>query len=196
MKKLSLLLGIGLLGPVVANASAVYRVVYFPIPYVAYHNLNATDMLVGLSENPEISLGMDGQSAAPLEVTNTTVTEKLTLNGTEVKVTGEDGAKVGEINTTSQAILKFNNLLLGDDNSPSFTNLNAEAMNVQELYLETREDKNKFPSCKVANPESSGKMHWVRLKTRANGLCKWYLSCGEVPAENQCGGDTSGGSAG
>ena len=179
---------VSLVLPCAFAQNTVSRVTYFPISYVAYHNLNAGQMDIGLgrSNAPSVSLGQTG-GAIPLNVTGTGTMvnsgAELNLNGTSVKVTGNSGATVG-YGTDGTASLKFSNLKIG--NATIMTSLNADTMNVSNLTLFGKT----FPSCKGSgatfNNSEQGEMRWVTLCFSKNDTGAWYLACGDVPTAAQC----------
>lgn len=185
---------VSLVLPCAFAQNTVSRVTYFPISYVAYHNLNADQMDIGLgrSNAPSVSLGQDGADVTPLNVTGTGVDDgtmvnggaTLRLNGASVKVTGNSGATVGN-GTGGTASLNFNNLKIGS--GATMTSLNANTMNVSSLTLFGKD----FPTCKTSGAKfdtnsEPGEMQWVSLCFSKNDTGSWYLACGDVPTEAQC----------
>ena len=195
MKKLILVSLVSVLGMSVAKAAAeIKRVTYFPIPYVAYHNLHAEKMDIGLvsSENAAVSLGTVNADVVPLTASSTTVNGTLTLNGDVITVDNEGHTATVNIGsgTEGPAKLKFTNLRLGSNTN--FTNMYTEQMNVETLTLFGKN----FPSCKDAYTNASGEMKWVKLKLRGVSECRWFLAClpgGDEEKANllaqQCGGE-------
>ena len=191
MKKLILVSLVSVLGMSVAKAAAeIKRVTYFPIPYVAYHNLHAEKMDIGLvsSENATVSLGTVNADVVPLTASSTMVNGTLTLNGDVITVDNEGHTAAVNIGlgTVGTATLNFTNLRLGS--GTNFTNMYTEQMDVNTLTLFGKN----FPSCKGAYSGASGEMKWVKLKLRGVDKCRWFLAClkeNDNLLDQQCGGE-------
>lgn len=159
-----------------AAENQIQKVTYFPLPYAAYHNINATTLDIGVGRvSPQVSLGQSGVSTVPLSASTTTVTQRLTLKG---KTAGNSGI-IGKDNNALQVTL--------DGGTSSGTDVsfgrnlrvnaltNADSVSAQQMKLKGLKLFGKdFPQCE------GQEMHWVRLNLKDNPVCSWYLMCGSL----------------
>lgn len=149
----------------------ISMVTFFPVPYVAYNRVNATEeMDIGL-RSCNLTLGSTGSTNQPLSVTNTKVTSgNLALNNASA-VNVQNQLSLGIPNRFGPATLKFKNLYVGSVSNGG--SVNTDSMVVNGLSLFNRN----FPSC-VAKV-SSGQIAWASLALGPNPDKKEiFLTCG------------------
>lgn len=159
-----------------AATNKISMVTYFPVPYVAYSQLNATEQMdIGLTNSCDMTLGCSETSA--------------TLNAARVNLTG------GKLNLDGGRGIKGNTLSLGNGNGTgkiSFQNVRIhtgtmESMNAGDIKAANLNLFGKaFPSCKSANSESGGQMQWTSLKLKGASSSELYLACGNLTASATC----------
>ena len=159
-----------------AATNKISMVTFFPVPYVAYSQLKATDQMdIGLTNSCDMTLGCSEDSA--------------TLNATQVNVKG------GKLNLDGGRGIKGNTLSLGNGNGEgkiSFQNVriqtgNMESMNAQGMKASNLNLFGKaFPSCKAANSASGGQMQWTSLKLKGADSSELYLACGPTGESSVC----------
>lgn len=191
MKKIgmSFILSVFLAGWSMAEPQ-VKKVTYFPLPYAAYHTVNATNMDLGVGRNPATSYL--GNADTSLQVsTATTLTgnnSTLSLNGGKAVFVPQDKtAEIGQEAAANASKVDFNGKLrLNLSEEAEMNNLNTDQMNIKELTLFGRA----FPRCEKAG----NTMKWVRLKLGPTDCCSWYLACvgSDWDSSNEC---TENGSA-
>ncbi len=150
----------------------ISMVTYFPVPYVAYSQVNTTDQMdIGLTSTCDMKLGCSEESA--------------TLNATRVNLKG------GKLNLDGGRGIKGYTLSLGSGNGDgkiSFQNVRIQTGNMESVNAADIKAANlnlfgkSFPSCKSANSESNGQMQWASLKLKGASSSELYLACGEVTA--------------
>ena len=176
MKKIFLFLGLLAL-PCIGTAAnkKIQMVTYFPTPYVAYSNVQATDTLdVGLTGTCEMTLGC-GASTLALKASSAVVVQKGTfdLNAagrvqSETVTLGKDGGE-GTFNFDADLVVTT----LKNGQSVEATN-----MQVDNLYLfpsHTTQDGRRFPKCDDIT------MSWQKLSDNQT-----YLVCGAVQEPQEC----------
>lgn len=168
MKRFYLLAWVLVLSMPVMAKNKINMVTYFPVPYVAYSETNATAMDIGLTNTCDMKLGC-AQSNVTLKATNAVNLTDGRLNldgGLGVKgksvVLGE-GNKLGKI--------AFKNARLQTGNMNSVTVEDDTVTNTLNLFGQ------KFPSCKAK--DSTGKMSWKQLNLVGSDKGELYLVCGE-----------------
>ncbi|MGN0016078.1 MAG: hypothetical protein ACI37O_01905 [Candidatus Avelusimicrobium sp.] len=164
-----------------AATNKISMVTYFPVPYVAYSQLNATEQMdIGLTNSCDMTLGCSETSA--------------TLNAARVNLTG------GQLNLDGGRGIKGNTLSLGNGSGAgkiSFQNVRIhtgtmESMNAGDIKAATLNLFGKaFPSCKSANSESGGQMQWTSLKLKGASSNELYLACGGVASSSEPKADCS-----
>ncbi len=152
----------------------ISMVTYFPVPYVAYSQVNTTDQMdIGLTSTCDMKLGCSEPSA--------------TLNATRVNLKG------GKLNLDGGRGIKGYTLSLGSGNGDgkiSFQNVriqtgNMESVNAQDMKVSALELFGKtFPSCK--EKDSSGQMKWASLKLKGASSNELYLACGDLGESTGC----------
>ena len=164
-----------------AATNKISMVTFFPVPYVAYSQLKATDQMdIGLTNSCDMTLGCSEASA--------------TLNATQVKVKGGkltlDGGRgiIGDVlslgNGNNDGKISFQNVRIQTGNMES---VNAQGMTVSNLKLFGKA----FPSCKDANSASSGQMQWTSLKLKGADSKELYLACGGLDSASEPKADCS-----
>ncbi len=190
MKKIgmSFILSVFLAGWSMAETPTVKKVTYFPLPYAAYHTVEAKNMDLGVGRNP--ATGYLGNAGTSLQATSTSLTgnsSTLSLNGGKaVFVPNDKMAEIGTGSSTENSKVDFDqNLRIGSNNA-SMNTLNTDQMNIKGLSLFNRA----FPKCEKAG----NTMKWVRLKLGPTDCCSWYLACvgSDWDSSNEC---TENGSA-
>ena len=161
--------------PVLAK-NKISMVTYFPVPYVAYSQVNTTEQMdIGLTTTCDMKLGCSEESA--------------TLNVTQVNVKG------GKLNLDGGRGIKGNTLSLGNGNGEgkiSFQNVRIQTGNMESVNAADIKAVNlnlfgkAFPSCKSANSESGGQMQWASLKLKGASLSELYLACGGLGKSAGC----------
>ena len=175
MKKIFLFLGLLAL-PCIGTAAEkkIQMVTYFPTPYVAYSNVQATTALdIGLTGTCEMELGCD-KSGLALRASSAVVVQKGTfdLNAagrvqSETVTLGKGG---GEGTFDFDADLVVTTLKNGQS-------VEATNMQVDKLYLfpSHTSDDGAFPECKGIT------MSWQKLRDNQT-----YLVCGDAPEVQEC----------
>ncbi|MBP3512922.1 MAG: hypothetical protein J6J74_00245 [Elusimicrobiaceae bacterium] len=154
----------------------ISMVTYFPVPYVAYSQVNTTDQMdIGLTSTCDMKLGCSEPSA--------------TLNATRVNLKG------GKLNLDGGLGIKGYALSLGSGNGEgriSFQNVRIQTGNMESVNAADIKATNlnlfgkAFPSCKSANSESGGQMQWASLKLKGASSKELYLMCGNVGESSVC----------
>ncbi|MBO5010929.1 MAG: hypothetical protein J6C49_00535 [Elusimicrobiaceae bacterium] len=154
----------------------ISMVTYFPVPYVAYSQVNTTDQMdIGLTSTCDMKLGCSEESA--------------TLNATQVNLKG------GKLNLDGGRGIKGYTLSLGSGNGEgkiSFQNVRIQTGTMESVNAEDMKADNlnlfgkAFPSCKAANSESGGQMQWASLKLKGASLSELYLACGDIKQSTGC----------
>lgn len=175
MKKIFLFLGLLAL-PCIGTAAnkKIQMVTYFPTPYVAYSNVQATTALdIGLTGTCEMELGCD-KSGLALRASSTVVVQKGTfdLNAAgrvqSETVTLGKGGGAGTFDFGADLVVTT----LKNGQSVEATN-----MQVDNLYLFPSHTQNggAFPVC------AGGTMSWQKLSDNQT-----YLVCGDAPEVQEC----------
>ena len=127
----------------------ISMVTYFPVPYVAYSQVNTTDQMdIGLTSTCDMKLGCSEESAT-LNAT------RVNLKGGKLNLDGGRGIKGGSLslgNGSGEGRISFQNVRIQTGNMES---VNAQDMKVSALELFGKT----FPSCK--EKDSSGQMKWA-----------------------------------
>ena len=175
MKKIFLFLG--LLALPCAEAAAekkIQMVTYFPTPYVAYSEVQATDTLdVGLTGTCEMTLGC-GASTLALKASSAVGVQKGTFDLNAAGRVQSETVKLGK--GGGEGTFNFNADLvvttLKDGQSVEATN-----MQVDKLYLfpSHTKDEGRFPKCDDIT------MSWQKLRDNQT-----YLVCGAVKEPQEC----------
>lgn len=174
MKKIFLFLGLLAL-PCIGTAAnkKIQMVTYFPTPYVAYSNVQATTALdIGLTGTCEMELGCD-KSGLALRASSTVVVQKGTfdLNAAgrvqSETVTLGKGGGAGTFDFDADLVVTT----LQNGQSVEATN-----MQVDNLYLFPSHTQNggAFPVC------AGGTMSWQSVGG------KTHLVCGDAPEVQEC----------
>ena len=182
MKKL-LALGLGFIScAAMAATNKISMVTYFPVPYVAYSQVNVGNQMdIGLTGSCDMTLGCP-ESA-------------VTLNAAQVNLLG------GRLNLDGGLGIKGDKLTLGSGNNNGkilFQNVRiqegtTESVNTDNMTVNTELklfDKT-FPSCKDANDKSNGQMQWASLKLKGASSNELYLACGGVASSSEPKADCS-----
>ena len=153
--------------PVLAK-NKISMVTYFPVPYVAYSQVNTTEQMdIGLTSTCDMKLGCSETSA-------TLNAARVNLNGGKLNLDGGRGIKgytVSLGNGSGEGRISFQNVRIQTGNMES---VNAQDMKVSALELFGKA----FPSCK--EKDSSGQMQWTSLKLKGASSNELYLACGEL----------------
>ncbi len=162
-----------------ATKNKISMVTYFPVPYVAYSQVNTTEQMdIGLTSTCDMKLGCSETSA--------------TLNATRVNLKG------GKLNLDGGLGIKGYSLNLGSgygDGKISFQNVRIQTGNMESINAEDIKAANlnlfgkAFPSCKNANSESGGQMQWTSLKLKGASSSELYLACGALKDTPCCSSD-------
>ena len=155
----------------------ISMVTYFPVPYVAYSQVNITEQMdIGLTSTCDMKLGCSDASA--------------TLNATQVNLKG------GKLNLDGGRGIKGYTLSLGNwsgEGRISFQNVRIQTGNMESVNAADIKATNlnlfgkAFPSCKAANGESEGQMQWASLKLKGASSSELYLACGGLgDSSNEC----------
>ncbi|MDO5764355.1 MAG: hypothetical protein Q4P84_01470 [Elusimicrobiales bacterium] len=162
-----------------AATNKISMVTYFPVPYVAYSQVNTTEQMdIGLTSTCDMKLGCSEESA--------------TLNATRVNLKG------GKLNLDGGLGIKGYSLNLGSgygDGKISFQNVRIQTGNMESVNAADIKAANlnlfgkAFPSCKSANSESGGQMQWTSLKLKGASSSELYLACGALKDTPCCSSD-------
>ena len=153
--------------PVLAK-NKISMVTYFPVPYVAYSQVNSTEQMdIGLTSTCDMKLGCSDQSATLNAVQVNLKGGKLNLDGGR----GIKGYTLSLGNIDGEGRISFQNVRIQAGNMES---VNAQDMKVSALKLFGKT----FPSCKEKDP--SGQMQWASLKLKGASSNELYLACGDV----------------
>ncbi len=173
MKRFYLLSFISLICLPVHAKNKISMVTYFPVPYVAYSQVNATGSLdVGLTSTCDMKLGCT-ESSTTLNVTNKVNLQsgRLDLNGGR----GILGRNLELGSGTNTGEISFQNVRI---NTGTMESVNASETKADTLNLFGKA----FPSCKDANTNSNGQMRWASLKLKGAAKNELYLACGAETA--------------
>ncbi|MDO5765811.1 MAG: hypothetical protein Q4P84_08950, partial [Elusimicrobiales bacterium] len=133
--------------PVLAK-NKISMVTYFPVPYVAYSQVNTTEQMdIGLTSTCDMKLGCS-ETSATLNAT------RVNLNGGKLNLDGGRGIKgytVSLGNGSGEGRISFENVRI---QTGTMESVNAQDTQVANLNLFGKT----FPSCKSANSESGGQM--------------------------------------
>ena len=207
MKKIITVFAFCMISSLVAAENMVQKVTYFPIDYAGYYDINARQLDVGLGRsalgaegtvgNFQVQIG--GAASATTALENSVLSlESASQFGVKLNANTFENSTVGYSSSANQSQVVFDkNLTITNGYLP---NLNASTGNIANLNLFGKE----FPSCKntrgkpwvdsngIASTDGSN-IFWVRLKLGPSDKCLWYLSCGYVPASEQCTANSSPG---
>ena len=191
-----LLLAVAFCSVQAASTPKIEKVTYFPLSYVAYHDIQATNMDIGTGRVSATGTFGSAGVTEPLKVQKAGDVGDTTLypdaifrlNGsssasTSIKVKAGETAIIGYGTASggSNHQLEFKqDLRLGT--TSSFSNLNTTHATVSSMNLFGKS----FPDCTADRDEDGNNMYWVKLKLDATDKCLWYLSCGAVAEDKQC----------
>ena len=154
----------------------ISMVTYFPVPYVAYSQVNTTEQMdIGLTNTCDMKLGCSETSA-------TLNAARVNLNGGKLNLDGGRGIKgytVSLGNGSGAGRISFQNVRI---QTGTMESVNAQDTQVTNLNLFGKT----FPSCKSANSESGGQMQWTSLKLKGASSKELYLMCGNVGESSVC----------
>ena len=198
-----LLLAVAFCSVQAASTPKIEKVTYFPLSYVAYHDIQATNMDIGTGRVSATGTFGSAGVTEPLKVQKAGDVGDTTLypdaifrlNGsssasTSIKVKAGETAIIGYGTASggSNHQLEFKqDLRLGT--TSSFSNLNTTHATVSSMNLFGKS----FPDCTADRDEDGNNMYWVKLKLDATDKCLWYLSCGAVAEDKQCTQDGTSG---
>ena len=181
-------------GHVFADDETITKLTYFPISYVGYNQLNATNLEVGVGVQPATGqLGKAGLNTPPFNV-DVTVTipqeGQLNLNGSNVFYLHHFPVSLGEGATDGNSTIIFErNLRIGGGNA-YFKNLSADTMSIDKFVF--YDSDHPFPPCTEQQNDDGNNMHWVKLRLKdAPDKCAWYLVCGSKEDLEECDADGS-----
>ncbi|MDD6153154.1 MAG: hypothetical protein PUC11_04310 [Elusimicrobia bacterium] len=162
--------------PVLAK-NKISMVTYFPVPYVAYSQVNTTEQMdIGLTGTCDMKLGCSETSA-------TLNANRVNLNGGKLNLDGGRGIKGYTLSLggsgTDAGRISFQNVRIQTGNIES---VNAEDIKTANLNLFGKA----FPSCQSANRESNGQMQWASLKLKGADSKELYLACGDIKQADGC----------
>ncbi|MBP3513909.1 MAG: hypothetical protein J6J74_08765 [Elusimicrobiaceae bacterium] len=147
----------------------ISMVTYFPVPYVAYSQVNTTDQMdIGLTSACSMKLGCS-------ETSSTLNATRVNLKGGKLNLDGGRGIKGYSLNLGSgysDGRISFQNVRIQTGNMESVNAADIKATNLN-LFGKA------FPSCKAANSESGGQMQWASLKLKGASSNELYLMCGD-----------------
>ena len=154
--------------PVLAK-NKISMVTYFPVPYVAYSQVNTTEQMdIGLTSTCDMKLGCSETSA-------TLNAARVNLNGGKLNLDGGRGIKGYTLslgNGSGEGKISFQNVRI---QTGTMESVNAGEIKAANLNLFGKA----FPSCKSANSESNGQMQWASLKLKGAASNELYLVCGQ-----------------
>lgn len=158
------------------SENAIKMVTYFPVPYVAYSNINASKQLdIGLVSSSVMSLGGEESAEAgliPLNVGDTYLkTGKLDLD-MAAAVLGNRilaGSAGGTAELDFEQDLRINKLNDG-------YSIEADQMTTDVLNLFPERINNAFPSCAATAAEGAPQVSWQKLSIA--GEPETFLVCG------------------
>nr|QGT50733.1 hypothetical protein Elusimicrob1349_2030 [uncultured Elusimicrobia bacterium] len=167
-----------------AATNKIGMVTYFPVSYVAYSQVNAGQMDVGLTSTCDMKLGCDAASSPALQAETVKLESgRLDLNGGRGIKGDELSLGSGNATSANPGKIKFNNVRI---QTGTMESVNANDVKAAELKLFDK----KFPSCKDANTASNGQMSWKSLKLSGAAKDELYLACGDLgTASNSCPAD-------
>ena len=170
MKRFYLLCLLVLISFPIQAKNKISMVTYFPVPYVAYSQVNTTEQMdIGLTSACSMKLGCSEESA--------------TLNATQVNLKG------GKLNLDGGLGIKGYSLSLGSGyggGKISFQNVRIQTGTMESVNSADIKAANlnlfgkTFPSCRDANIESGGQMQWASLKLKGASSNELYLICGAL----------------
>ncbi len=159
------------------SENAIKMVTYFPVPYVAYSNINASKQLdIGLVSSSVMSLGGEESAEAgliSLNVTNAYLrTGKLDLDMTAVL-----GNRIlaGNRHASGTAELDFEQDLRINKLNDGYS-IEADQMTTNVLNLFPERISNAFPSCAATAAEGAPQVSWQQLSIA--GEPETFLVCG------------------
>ncbi|MDD7578183.1 MAG: hypothetical protein PUK24_01375 [Elusimicrobia bacterium] len=157
----------------------ISMVTYFPVPYVAYSQVNTTEQMdIGLTSACDMKLGCS-ESSAPLNAA------QVNLKGGKLNLDGGRGIKGDTLslgNGSGEGKISFQNVRIHTGTMESMNAGDIKATNLN-LFGKT------FPSCKSANSESGGQMQWTSLKLKGASSSELYLMCGALKDTPCCSSD-------
>ncbi len=160
-----------------ATKNKISMVTYFPVPYVAYSQVNTTEQMdIGLTSACSMKLGCS-------ETSSTLNAARVNLKGGKLNLDGGRGIKgytlsLGSGNGDGKILFQNVRIQTGTMESVNAGDIKAANLN---LFGKT------FPSCKSANSESGGQMQWANLKLKGASSNELYLMCGKaIEGENPC----------
>ena len=177
MKKIFLFLGLLAL-PCIGTAAnkKIQMVTYFPTPYVAYSNVQATKTLdVGLTGTCEMELGCD-KSGLALRASSAVVVQKGTFDLNAAGRVQSETVTLGKGGGAGTFDFDADLVVTRLENGQSVEAIN---MQVDNLYLFPSHTSNggAFPKCE----EPGRTMSWQKLSDNQT-----YLVCGAVQEPQEC----------
>ncbi|MDD7579224.1 MAG: hypothetical protein PUK24_06750 [Elusimicrobia bacterium] len=148
----------------------ISMVTYFPVPYVAYSQVNTTEQIdIGLTSACDMKLG-GTESSATLNAA------QVNLKGGKLNLDGGRGIKGYVLNLgngSGEGKISFQNVRI---QTGTMESVNAGEIKAANLNLFGKA----FPSCKSANSESGGQMQWASLQLKGAASNELYLMCGPI----------------
>lgn len=177
MKKIFLFLGLLAL-PCIGTAAnkKIQMVTYFPTPYVAYSNVQATTALdIGLTGTCEMELGCD-KSGLALRASSAVVVQKGTFDLNAAGRVQSETVTLGKGGGAGTFDFDADLVVTTLQNGQSVEAIN---MQVDNLYLfpSHTSDNGAFPKCE----EPGRTMSWQTLSDNQT-----YLVCGDAPEVQEC----------
>lgn len=176
------------------QSNNISMVTYFPVPYVSYSQVNASQQMdIGLTRNAcELELGCSGTNL-PLDI-KTDGGQPGTLNvnhgilslepgigatgGTTIALT--ESLELGSnTDSTGDVTLKFNQVYI-PTLAPVYSS-NSDALYVDGTLQLFESNPKNFPVCNNSVAQgSNGQMEWAELALGKGSGKAWYLTCGGV----------------
>ena len=162
------------------SENAIKMVTYFPVPYVAYSNINTSKQLdIGLVSSSVMSLGGEESAAAgliPLNVGDTYLkTGKLDLDMAAAVL----GNRILAGSAGGTAALDFEQDLRINKLNDGYS-IEADQMTTDVLNLFPERISNAFPSCAATAAEGAPQVSWQQLYLKED--LETFLVCG-IPDE-------------
>ena len=176
MKKIFLFLGLLAL-PCIGTAAEkkIQMVTYFPTPYVAYSNVQATTALdIGLTGTCEMELGCD-KSGLALRASSTVVVQKGTFDLNAAGRVQSETVTLGKGGGAGTFDFDADLVVTRLENGQSVEAINMQVDNLYLFPSHTTQDGRRFPKCNDIT------MSWQKLSDNQT-----YLVCGDAPEVQEC----------
>lgn len=176
MKKIFLFLGLLAL-PCIGTAAEkkIQMVTYFPTPYVAYSNVQATTALdIGLTGTCEMELGCD-KSGLALRASSTVVVQKGTFDLNAAGRVQSETVTLGKGGGAGTFDFDADLVVTRLENGQSVEAINMQVDNLYLFPSHTTQDGRRFPKCDDIT------MSWQKLSDNQT-----YLVCGAVQEPQEC----------